>query len=102
LEDSRFLARVPSLWRQRKGVAYSSRGASGGIGTLWDEENLDLLQSRVEQHWILTIFLHKNSGDLVNLFNIYVPLHLEAKKEYWETLCSISKEIPLEKFWLGI
>jgi len=52
-------------------------------------------------HWIHTKLLHKDSGNLVSLFNIYVPQHIEEKKNCWETLQDFLQKTDLENIILG-
>ena len=81
MEKQAFLQVSGNFWKKGGGLAVSSRGASGGIGTLWDDQKFELSETKHCLHWILTKLLHKESNIQVSLFNIYVPaLYAEKKK----------------------
>ena len=61
-------------------AAISSRGASEGIGTLWDEKKFEVADINYSSHWILTVLLHKEKKILVRIFNIYAPNSYTEKK----------------------
>ena len=63
-----------------------ARGASGGLATFWDSAKLDLIEEEGTIHWLFTKLIHKDSGHLVSLFNMYVPVSLIEKKECWDSL----------------
>ena len=81
MEKETFLQLSKKNWKKGGGLVVSSRGASGGIGTLWDVHKFDLIESKHCIHWILTKLLHKDSNTLVSLFNIYVPTLYDGKKD---------------------
>jgi exonuclease III len=62
---------LKNVWRSSQGLADNARGASGGLCTMWNDSKIDLIRS--DLHWIFTQLLHKESGQTVSLFNIYVP-----------------------------
>ena len=73
----------------------SSRGASGGLATFWDSSKFDLLSVHNTTHWTFTIFIHKELGHHVSLFNLYVPISATEKKECWESIDSfLSAHMP--------
>jgi hypothetical protein len=74
------------LWKKGAGATVSARGASRGIGSLWNSSKLKILKTEHYIHWILTILLHKESGIQVSIFNLYVPVLLEEKKDCWNKL----------------
>jgi hypothetical protein len=74
------------FWNKGAGAAVSARGASGGIGSLWNSSTFELLKTEHYIHWILTILLHKESGIQVSIFNLYVLVLLEEKKDCWNKL----------------
>jgi hypothetical protein len=82
LEEYEFLQTSERLWKKGAGVAVSARGASGGIGSLCNSSTLELLKKKNYTHWILTNLLHKESGIQVSIFNLYVPVLPEEKKNY--------------------
>ena len=45
MEKQDFLQTSAKFWKKGEGIAASARGASGGIGTLWDSIKFDILDS---------------------------------------------------------
>jgi exonuclease III len=86
LEEQQFFQTRKSFWNSGEGVAVSSRGASGGLGTLWNPSKFDLIQSFTCTHWIFTNLCHKDTGLQVSLFNIYVPVLLAEKRDCWKLI----------------
>ena len=73
MEKEAFLQVSANFWKKGGRTTVSSRGASGGIGTLWDDQKFDIVDIKHSPHWILTMMLQKDSNALVRLFNLYVP-----------------------------
>jgi exonuclease III len=90
-----------NVWRNNQGLAENARGASGGLCTLWNTSKIELISSDSCMHWIYTQLLHKESGHTVSLFNIYVPQHIEEKKNCWKTLLDFLTSNDLENIILG-
>ena len=67
-------------------MAISVRGALGGLATFWDSAKLELIEEEGTIHWLFTKLIHKESGHLVSLFNMYVPVSFAEKKECWDSL----------------
>jgi exonuclease III len=86
LEESEFLQTSARLWEKGAGAMVSVRGASGGIGSLWNSSTLEILKIENYTQWILTILLHKESGIQVSIFNLYVLVLPEEKKVCWNKL----------------
>ena len=62
MEKEAFLQVSGNFWKKGGGLPVSSRGASGGIGMLWDDKKVELIESKHCLHWILTKLLHKDSN----------------------------------------
>jgi exonuclease III len=86
LEEEEFLRVSNVFWKKGPGRAVSARGASGGLATLWDSSKIELVEEAATTHWLFTKLLHKGSGHLVSLFNLYVPVSVNEKKECWDSL----------------
>ena len=86
LEEEALLRARNSFWKKGPGRAVSTRGASGGLATFWDSAKLDLVEEGRTTHWLFTKMLHKESGHLVSIFNLYVPVSYTKKKECWDSL----------------
>ena len=59
MEKDTFLQVSAKFWKKGGRTAISSRGASRGIGTLWDDKKYDLVDTKHSPHWILTTLLQK-------------------------------------------
>jgi ribonuclease HI/exonuclease III len=92
---------LKNAWSSSKGVADNARGASGGLCTMWNSSKLDLIHSDTRMHWICTQLLHKESGQTVSLFNIYVPQHIDEKRNCWHSIQDYLSENELENIILG-
>eukprot|EP00253_Pinus_taeda_P028094 PITA_28094 len=66
--------------------AVNSRGTSGGLATLWNDDLFQLDNHKETQHWIQTELMHKASKLNINLFNLYVPVSYQEKRECWSSL----------------
>ena len=73
MEEAAFLQVSKKFWKKKGSAALSSRGASGGIGTLWDDGKYEAMLIKNNTHWILTVLRKKDSNSLVSIFNIYAP-----------------------------
>ena len=73
MEEAAFLQVSKFFWKNRGIVALSSRGASRGIGTLWDDRKFEVVDIKNNSHWILTLLRQKDTNTLVRIFNIYAP-----------------------------
>lgn len=51
LEDSVFLQTSKKLWFKSEARAVSARGASGGIGTLWNANKFAVISEASNIHW---------------------------------------------------
>ena len=86
MEEEALLRASNSFWKKGPCRAVSARGASSGLATFWDSTKLDLVEEEGTTHWLFTKLLHKESGHLVSIFNMYVPVSYAEKKECWDSL----------------
>ena len=86
MEEYVFLQTSTNFWKKRGKAAISSRGASGGIGTLWDDTKYEAVDIKYNTSWILTQLRHKESNILVRIYNIYAPNSYVEKKNCWNLL----------------
>lgn len=63
------------------GKVISARGSPGGIGTFWSKNIFTLGRTHETQHWIYTELWHTSGKVKLDLFNMYVLMHYEEKKE---------------------
>jgi len=81
-----FLQAVPSFWSKAHCLAASSRGASGGLATLWDPTKVELVSSVTASHWIFTEIIILEENIRLSLFNVYAPVALSEKHLCWSSL----------------
>ena len=86
MEKDMFLQVSTKFWKKGGRSAVNSRGASGGIGTLWDNQKFELVEAKHNPHWILTTLLQKETNNQVRLFNMYVPVSYADKKTCWNLI----------------
>ena len=67
-------------------MAISARGTSGGLTTLCCEEKFHLKRWFVTHHWIFIELFHNSSKTSLALFNLYVPVNFNEKKDCWKSL----------------
>ena len=101
LEKETFLQLSKKIWKKGGGLAIISRGSSGGIGTLWDDQKFELIESKHHIHCILTKLLHKETNIQVILFNIYVPVIFVENKDCWNCLREVRSNTMLENIVLA-
>ena len=86
MEEAVFLQVSQIFWKSKGKDAIISRGASGGIGTLWNDKEFDTISIKYSNHWILTQLRQKASNSLVSIFNIYAPNSIAEKNSRWSLL----------------
>ena len=86
MEEEALLRVSNTFWKKGPGKDVSTRGAFRGFATFWDSAKLDLVEEGRTTHWLFTKMLHKESGHLVSIFNLYVPVSYTEKKECWDSL----------------
>eukprot|EP00253_Pinus_taeda_P023152 PITA_23152 len=86
IEGHALLEISSSKWNKKAGKAVSSRGTSGGLATLWNDDLFQLENHKEMQHWIQTELMHKASKLNITLFNLYVPVSYQEKRECWSSL----------------
>ena len=86
MEEAAFLQVSTKFWKKQGKAAISSRGASGGIETLWDDKKFEAIDIKYSSNWILTLLRQKDTNTLVRIFNIYAPNSYADKKKCWNLL----------------
>jgi exonuclease III len=92
LQDSVALQDAQFFWRTGTGVAVSSRGASGGICTLWNPHFFHLLDWSCSSNWIQVTLTHLPSGKSFSIYNIYMPSVYHDKIQCWNSLFSLQDQ----------
>ena len=81
IEGESLLQISSTKWKKKAWKAISTRGTSGGLATLWANEEFTLESSLETQHWIYTELHHKTSKLIRSLFNLYVLVLQSEKKD---------------------
>eukprot|EP00253_Pinus_taeda_P010908 PITA_10908 len=68
------------------GLSISSDGASGGIGTIWNKNNWEIIHSYLCPWWIRTDMKNKGTQEVFHIYNIYSPNHYRDKISCWNTI----------------
>ena len=86
MEEAAFLQVSKKIWKKKGTAALSFRGASGGIGTLWDDRKFEAVAIKNNTHWILTMLRQNDTNSLVSISNIYAPNSYGEKINSWTLL----------------
>ena len=81
IDEESLLSISSKNWKLNVGKAVSSRGIAGGIATLWTGIDFILENSHKSQHWIFTQLCHIPSKKVFCLFNLYVPVNSQEKRD---------------------
>lgn len=69
-----------------EGIAIDSNRALGGIRTLWNKWNWTIVSQKLNNSWLRTNLIQKNTNVKYNVINIYSPNHYRDKALCWESL----------------
>lgn len=86
MEDLAFLQASKNFWKKDGAKETSARGASGGLGSLWNPNKFSLISESLNTHWILIKFQHLESKETICLFNVYAPNNAGEKKQCWDSI----------------
>jgi len=78
------------LWKKSEGQVVSARGASGGLGTIWNVKKFKKIREVKNTHWLYTKLQHLESGMIFSLFNLYAPISAGEKKLCWDSIRSLA------------
>ena len=73
-------------WKKKGGIIVSVKGSSSGIATMWVEDSFSLQNSFKTQHWIFTKIWHLASKTSLSIFNMYIHVIFQERKDCWKTL----------------
>lgn len=88
-------------WKKNTGIAVNARGSSGGLATLWREEQYQLISTHQTLHWIHTELIHTPSKLSISLINLYVPVNYTEKRDCWKTLAEFLEQETLSNIILA-
>eukprot|EP00253_Pinus_taeda_P006193 PITA_06193 len=100
VEGEALLNTSVNKWKYDSGKVVSARGTAGGLGTLWTK-SFSLERFSATQHWIFIELRHTVSNLTLALFNLYVPVHYEEKKECWRSLSDFLEQISPSNLVIG-
>ena len=86
MEEADLLQTSKRIWSKSKAKAVSARGASGGLGTLWNDSKFSLISEISNTHWLLLKMQHLDTKEYFCLFNVYVPVNAGEKKACWDSI----------------
>jgi len=96
MEDNEFLQTSNKVWKGSRAQAVSARGASGGLGSLWNPLKYRLVSEIQNTHWLFLKLQSMNSREIFCLFNVYVPVNLGEKRECWDSIRHLLESENLE------
>eukprot|EP00253_Pinus_taeda_P008234 PITA_08234 len=68
------------------GASSSSRGASGGITTMWNNQYWDCISTSYNQNWLKTNLSNKQKNCDLIIYNVYTPNQYREKEQCWKEL----------------
>eukprot|EP00253_Pinus_taeda_P008137 PITA_08137 len=68
------------------GASSNSRGASGGIVTMWNNQYWDCKSTIYNQNWLRTNLNSKEENCDLIIYNVYIPNHYREKEQCWKEL----------------
>eukprot|EP00253_Pinus_taeda_P009185 PITA_09185 len=86
LEDTVFLQTSKKLWYKSEARAIYARGASGGIGTLWNMSKFAVLFEARKTYWLLLKMQNLVTKEIFCLFNVYSAINIWEKKNCWDSI----------------
>eukprot|EP00253_Pinus_taeda_P021309 PITA_21309 len=72
MEEPEFLQVSKKLWKNSDASAVAARGASGGLGALWNGNRFSLVAEASNTHWEMLKMQHVTTKEILCLFNVYV------------------------------
>eukprot|EP00253_Pinus_taeda_P030086 PITA_30086 len=90
LEDSVFLQASRKFWKKDGAQATSARGASRGLGSLWNPNKFSLISESLNTHWILLKLQQLESKEIICLVNVYAPNNASEKKLCWDSIKNLA------------
>eukprot|EP00253_Pinus_taeda_P008456 PITA_08456 len=96
MEEPEFLQVSKKLWKNSDASAVAARGASGGLGALWNGNIFSLVEKASNTHWEMLKMQHVTTKEILCLFNVYVPVNAGEKKSCWDSLRQQADLVTLE------
>lgn len=80
MEDVVFLQASKKDWFKSEAREILARGASGGIGTLWNANKFAVIFEVSNTHWLLLKMQNLDTKEIFFLFNVYSPVNIGEKR----------------------
>jgi len=79
MEGKDFLQVSKKFWKKGGGLTISARGASGGLGSLWNSSKYSLITETQNDHWLYLKLQLLDTKEVISLFNVYAPVNAGEK-----------------------
>ena len=72
--------------KQYEGKICESRGASGGIATIWNQSTWTCISDTINQYWIKVTLENQEDNKRIVIYNIYAQNDFRDKEQCWASL----------------
>ena len=86
IDEDSLLSLRKKNWKKNAWIAVSAWGSYDGIVALWTKNIFSLKNSLVMQQRIFSELQHIPSNISIVIFNLYVPVNFQDKRECWNSL----------------
>lgn len=100
ISENDFKEKIKKI-KNYEGIAISSEGASGGIGTLWDKKKWQLKDYTHNRWWIRTDLQNTKTTEDYSVYNVYAPPHFRDKASCWDSISADLNASHGKKIFLG-
>ncbi|XP_057826906.2 uncharacterized protein LOC131038486 [Cryptomeria japonica] len=83
------------VWKQWKGLLRQSKGASGGMGIIWNPLKVQITLLGEDKYWQHCLVTSLCKNESFNLFNVYGPSGANDKHELWALLSNKLQNITM-------
>eukprot|EP00253_Pinus_taeda_P025196 PITA_25196 len=80
------MQKIVDAQKNFSGASNNSRGASGGITTMWNNQYWDCKSTIINQNWLRTNLSSKEENWDLIIYNVYIPNHYREKEQCWKDL----------------
>jgi ribonuclease HI/exonuclease III len=91
MEGKDFLQVSKKFWKKGGGLAVSARGASGGLGSLWNNSKYSLITQILNDHWLYLKLQLLDTKEVISLFNVYALVNAGEKKACWDSIRNLAE-----------
>eukprot|EP00253_Pinus_taeda_P019808 PITA_19808 len=80
------MQKIVDAQKNFSGTSSDSRGASGGITVMWNNQHWDCKSSFLNQNWLRINLSHKDESCDLIIYNVYIPNQYREKEQCWKEL----------------